>query len=133
MPDLTPQDLPVLLEAFYARAFADPLLGHVFVDVARVDLGAHVPLVASFWERVLFGTGTYAGPTMQVHRDLDARVPLTAAHFARWLQLWRQTLAQGWQGPVADRAVEHGTRMASVFQRQLAQGSGRSLRLAPVT
>ena len=46
MPDLaTRDDLEALLRAFYRRAFADPLLGHVFVDVVQMDLEEHLPRI----------------------------------------------------------------------------------------
>jgi hemoglobin len=43
LPDLTGRaDIETLLRAFYAQAFADDLLGHVFLDVAQMDLDAHL-------------------------------------------------------------------------------------------
>jgi hypothetical protein len=52
-------DLSVLLTEFYRRAFADDLLGNVFVGVARLGLAAHLPLICDFWETVQFRTGAY--------------------------------------------------------------------------
>ena len=122
MPDLRDRaDVEVLVRAFYDRAFADPLLRHVFVDVVHMDLEAHVPLLVGFWEKVLFGTGGYDGRVMQVHREVHRRVPLTGEHFSRWLRLWRETLDALFEGPVADAADAHARRMAAVFLRQLTE------------
>ena len=53
--DLTNRDdVEFLVRNFYARAFADPLLGPIFVDVARMDLAAHLPVMCDFWQTVLF-------------------------------------------------------------------------------
>lgn len=39
LPDLSGrEDVELLVRTFYARAFADPLLGPVFLDVARWTL-----------------------------------------------------------------------------------------------
>ena len=119
--DLTDRaDLELLLRDFYARAFADELLGHVFVDVVHMDLEEHLPSIAGFWEKVLFNTGSYNGRAMQVHRDVHQRVPLTEDHFARWLALWRASLDAHFAGPVTEQADAHATRMAAVFLRNLS-------------
>lgn len=120
-PDLGDRaDLERLLRDFYARAFADPLLGHVFVDVVHMDLEAHLPVLADFWEKVLFETGSYSGSAMRVHRQVHQQVRLTQEHFDRWLQLWRDSLA-AYEGPVADAAAEHARRMAASFLRALRE------------
>ena len=127
----TREDLESLLRAFYGRALVDPLLRHVFVDVVHMDLEAHLPVIADFWQKVLFDTGTYSGRTMEVHRRIHRRVPLTEGHFDRWLELWGETVRDGFRGPVADQAVVHATRIAAVFQRQLAE-QRPGLRTLPV-
>ena len=133
MRDLaTRDDLEGLLRAFYRRAFADPVLGHVFVDVVQMDLEDHLPRITAFWERVLLGTGAYAGRPMAVHLDVHRRVALTPEHFARWLDLWRATVRDRHAGPVADEAVAHAERTAVGFQRGLGQPEPpRSLPVLP--
>lgn len=43
-PDIADRvDIAGLVTEFYRRAFADDLLGPAFVDVAQVDLSAHLP------------------------------------------------------------------------------------------
>lgn len=120
MPDIAGRaDLEMLLRAFYARALHDPLLRPIFVDVAHMDLEAHLPVITDFWQKVLWNEGVYTGRTMRVHRQLHARAPLSQAHFDRWLQLWGDTLAELFSGPVADQALGHARRIASVMVRQL--------------
>lgn len=126
-------DLDELLAAFYGQALADPVLRPVFVDEMRLDLDAHLPVIAAFWEHVLFRTGTYSGRTMDVHRRIHQRIPLTAAHFDRWLELWHASVERLFAGPVADQAKAHAGRMAAVFQRNLAApATPGSLPLAPL-
>lgn len=122
MPDLsTRKDLEHLLRTFYVRALDDPLLRHVFIDVVDLDLEAHLPRITDFWQVVLFNTGTYDGRAMEVHRRIHQRVPLTKAHFTRWLELWREAVTDHYAGPIADQAVVHATRMAAVFLRSLPE------------
>lgn len=120
MPDLrTRAELDDLLRAFYVRAFADPLLGPVFVDVARMDLDAHLPVIGAFWEKVLFNTGSYEGQPMHVHRTLHQQEPLTGAHFEGWLAIWTQTLDERHAGPTTERAKRHAGRIAVAMHRHL--------------
>jgi hemoglobin len=113
-------DITALVTTFYGRAFTDPLLGPVFVDVARLDLAAHLPTICDFWESVLFQAGKYRSNPLRVHVALHARAPLTAAHFDRWLHLWASTIDELHQGEHADRAKTQATRIAGTLRRRLA-------------
>src|SRR4051794_36388908 len=103
-------DCERLVRAFYGRALEDPGIGWIFVDVARLDLEAHVPVLTSFWETVLLGAGTYRGGAFRPHAALHGRVGLRAGHFARWLALWRETVDALYAGPRAELAKAHAER-----------------------
>jgi hemoglobin len=76
-----------LVHAFYARARADPGLGPVFNRAVR-DWDAHLSRLCDFWSSVILMTGQFKGAPVAVHAQLP---DLQAAHFARWLQIFRQT------------------------------------------
>lgn len=125
MRDLTDRrDVEELVSWFYRAALADALIGPIFTDVARVDLGRHLPIMADFWETVLFGTGTYQRNALLVHLVLHARTPLDGRHFARWLELWETAVRERFGGEKADLAVIQAHRMAGSIERRLAGGSG---------
>jgi hemoglobin len=108
-----------LVRAFYGRAMSDPMIGCLFVDVAKLDLEAHVPVIASFWETILLGGGSYRGGAFRPHAALHARAPLRAGHFERWLVLWRTTVDELFAGPRAELAKAHAERVAHAFHRRL--------------
>jgi hemoglobin len=112
-------DCERLVRAFYGRALTDPMIGWIFVDVARLDLEAHVPVIASFWQTVLLGVPSYRGGAFAPHAALHARVPLRAGHFERWLALWRATVDEHFAGPRAEQAKAHAERVARAFHRRL--------------
>lgn len=116
-------DVEALVREFYFRAFADGLLGPVFVDIARMDLPAHLPIMCDFWETVLFRAGTYRRNAFTVHVDLHRRAGLTSAHFARWLALWTQTVDDLFVGAAAERAKVQAARIADSIQRRLLSPS----------
>ena len=114
-------DLVELLRDFYGRAFRDPLLGPVFVDIARMDLETHLPVICDFWQTVLFRTGTYRRNALQPHLRVHARANLTAAHFERWLVLWRATVDERHAGPRAELAKRQAGRIAGAMTRRIAR------------
>ncbi len=116
----TREDCERLVRAFYARTLEDPVIGWIFVDVARLDLEAHVPVVASFWETILLGARTYSGGAFRPHAALHARIGLRAGHFQRWLWLWRTTVDESFAGPRAELAKSHALRVAEAFHRRVA-------------
>ncbi|WP_434613339.1 group III truncated hemoglobin [Arthrobacter sp. A5] len=119
--DLTNRDDVIrLVTAFYGRAFADPLLGPVFLDVAHMDLARHMPIMADFWETVLFRARLYRRNALAVHFDLNAKEPLTAAHFGRWLELWAATVDDLFHGEKARLAKLQAERIAGSIQRRVA-------------
>src|SRR3954452_24693322 len=116
----TREDCERLVRAFYGRALTDPMIGYLFTDVARLDLEAHLPRIASFWETVLLGAGTYGGGAFRPHAALDAKSPMRPAHFERWLVLWRETVDELFTGERAELAKEHALRVAAAFHRRLS-------------
>ena len=117
-------DIESVVRDFYRRAFADELLGPVFVDIAHMDLDAHVPIICDFWESVLFTPGIYRRNALQVHVDLHAKAHLTALHFGRWVDLWQHTVDDHFRGERAEHAKEQGSRIAWSMSRRLMGESG---------
>ena len=115
----TREDCETLVRAFYGRALTDPIIGFLFTDVAKLDLEAHVPRIASFWETILLGARSYGGGAFGPHARLHGKVPLREGHFARWLALWTATVDELFTGPRADLAKAHANRVAGAFHRRL--------------
>ncbi|MCE6997140.1 group III truncated hemoglobin [Saccharothrix sp. S26] len=120
-------DAVTVVTEFYRRAFDDALLGPIFRDVARLDLATHLPVIADFWATVLFRAGTYRRNLLHVHLDLHERVPLTAAHFTRWLALWADTVDELFAGEKADLAKSQAERIARSMVRRLRRGDASEL------
>ena len=104
----------------------DPVIGFIFVDVAHLDLEAHVPQITSFWETVLLGARSYRGGAFRPHAVLHAKVGLRPGHFERWLALWRTTVDELFAGPRADLAKAHAERVAGAFLARLGAHPSRT-------
>lgn len=112
-------DIADLLDDFYRRVFTDEVLSPIFVEVARVDLSTHLPMMCDFWSTVLLRDGTYHRNALRPHLDLDARCELTETHFARWRSLWTATVDQRHAGKRAELAKSQATRIAGAIRRRL--------------
>lgn len=89
---ITEEMVRALVETFYTRAHADPLLGPFFAATIA-DWQEHLDTVGAFWSRALMGTDRYRGCVMGAHTHLR----MTPAHFERWMALFdtaaRETLS----------------------------------------
>jgi hemoglobin len=101
------QDIDALMRLFYSKAMQDDRIGYFFTDVAKLDLEHHLPIIGDFWESLLLGGPAYrlrGRSPLVVHAELDAKEPLLPAHFERWLELFRASIAELFTGPRAEFA-----------------------------
>ena len=117
-------DIDRLMDEFYSRAFEDDLLGHIFKDIAKLDLETHLPLISDFWETLLLGNQVYARHgrhPLSIHAELNEKAPLEARHFRRWLQIFGETVDELFRGERADFAK---SRAHAIANRMLNYISG---------
>lgn len=118
-------DIETLVANFYSRAFDDPMLGPIFIDVAQMDLDEHLPVIADFWEVTLLRTGSYRRNALRPHLELHAKSALTTDHLLRWLGIWASTVDDYFGGPRAEFAKEQARRIAySMGRRLLGEDAG---------
>lgn len=78
-----------VVDRFYDRVRADPVLGPVFAE-RIVDWQPHLERMYRFWSSVTLATGAYNGTPMPKHMVL----PVDASHFDRWLELFEATVRE---------------------------------------
>lgn len=106
-------DIETLVNDFYRQVKEDEVIGPIFTEVVPLVWELHLPVIYEFWETVLLHTGNYRGDPIRKHLEVDKKIPLTDAHFARWKALFFETVDRHFAGPVADDAkarvglVEH--------------------------
>lgn len=127
----TRADIDELVGAFYDKAMRDEMIGYLFTEVARIDLAAHLPVIADFWEMILFRTinfqEKYGRSPMATHGALNEKEPLRRAHFTRWLRLFAETVDERFNGPTAElakmRAVSIAHTMVLKFTQEKTEGA----------
>lgn len=107
------------VDQFYARVLVDPQLAPVFLDAAQIDLAVHLPHIKDYWCKLLLGERGYDRHTMDIHRRLHRKRPLTAADFQRWLALFSATLDEHYCGERTERARQLAVTIAANMQQGL--------------
>ena len=108
-------DIVKVLRSFYQKAMPDGLIGHFFTEVVQLDIEEHVPVIADFWEAVLFDRTTYRKNVMEVHRNIDQISAIKKEHLDHWVQLFVQTVDENFKGTKAQLAKERAQSIATLM------------------
>ena len=110
------KEIELLVDTFYIKVKADELIGYIFTDIAKVNWEKHLPVMYSFFENMLFYTGTYTGNPMELHKHINRLYPLTAEHFVRWNLLFTTTVDELFTGDKAELAKQRAKSISAVMQ-----------------
>ncbi len=113
---VTRKDIELLVDEFYAKIRKDELIGFIFTDIAKVNWEKHLPIMYSFFENMLFYTGTYTGNPMELHKHVNRLFPLTDEHFMRWNQLFSTTVDELFAGERAELSKQRAKSISAVMQ-----------------
>lgn len=116
-PDIAGKnDLLKLVTRFYEYLLADNSINHFFTTVTQLNLNTHLPVLAGFWEMILFHKGDYQNNPMAIHLDLHKKSPLEKHHFDTWLSYFNQSVNELFEGPVAEQAKQRAFSIATVMR-----------------
>ncbi|HTH57212.1 MAG TPA: group III truncated hemoglobin [Cyclobacteriaceae bacterium] len=109
-PDIeTREHIVLMVNSFYEKVKTDPLLAPVFSDVNWPN---HLPVMHNFWSSMLLGDRSYQGNPLQKHLPLK----ITREHFQRWLQLFKTTVDEHFEGEKAEETKMRAESIAAIFQ-----------------
>ena len=120
---VTEKMVEALVETFYGRAHADPLLGPFFAATIP-DWQEHLATVGAFWSRALLGTDRYRGCVMGAHTHLR----MAPAHFDRWMALFEQSARE----TLSPAGYERAMSVAGFIDERLREFGRRSAAAAGV-
>jgi hemoglobin len=114
------EDIMLIMHRFYLKLLGDGRISYLFTEVIHLDLEAHFPVLADFWETILFGVGKYSKNTMQVHLDLHQKSPLNKEHFTIWLDYFANSVDELFDGVKAQEAKSRAQSIASVMLHKVS-------------
>lgn len=113
------EDLVLLLNAFYRKAFKDELIGRFFTEVVPLDLDTHIPVIADFWEAVIFGKHGYRKNVMEVHGHIHQLSAIKKEHLHRWVKLFAETADELFEGEKAILLKQRASSIATLMDIKL--------------
>jgi len=122
-PRIDESAIRTLVHAFYGKVRADAELGPIFTRALDGQWDAHLEKMCDFWSSVMLTTGRYHGNPMGTHLKLPG---VTAAHFQRWLSLFRQTAAEVCDAPNAALFVARAENIARSLQLGMFYRAGQA-------
>lgn len=112
----TREDIELLVQTFYKKVKADPVIGHIFTSVFKVNWERHLPVMFDFWENTLFFTGSYTGNPIESHRRIHKLFPLNDEHFRQWVVLFTETVDELFEGEKALLAKQRAFSISTVMK-----------------
>ena len=104
-------DIKLVVDEFYGKVKADPLLSPIFNAVIQNKWPEHLEKMYRFWQTVLLEEQTYFGGPFPPH----AKLPVNQAHFDRWLDLWAAVVDEHFSGEKAEETKRRAGKMATLF------------------
>lgn len=105
------KDITLLVDTFYEKVRENELIGPIFNEKIGNRWPDHLEKMYRFWQTVLLDTHSYFGSPFPPH----ATLPLTEAHFNKWLEIFYETVDALFSGAKADEAKWRGDKMAAMF------------------
>lgn len=108
------EQIAELVRLFYSYVHADELIGPIFAGHVR-EWDRHLQIMRDFWSTSLLGSDRYKSNAFAAHM----RLPLTDAHFDRWLALWERAATESLPTTLAQRAIKRARHMTQSFRTGL--------------
>lgn len=118
----TRNDIETLINNFYEVVKADPVIGHFFSNVVKVNWEKHLPVMYDFWENILFYSGSYTGNPMAIHKHLHSLHPMRKEDFDQWLGIFKSTARNLFEGDNTELIIQRAQSIALVMEMKIVRG-----------
>lgn len=114
------EEIALLVGRFYEKVRQHAVLGPIFNGIIT-DWDAHLGTLTDFWESQLFLKRTYLGNPVAVHQAVDAKMQhsISPEHFGLWMNLWFETLDEGFEGETAWIAKNRAQKMSTMLYMKM--------------
>lgn len=106
-----------MVDVFYSKVRTDELLAPVFnARIPAENWPIHLEKMYGFWNSVIFFQKEYKGNPFAKHMDL----PIAPDHFERWIQLFKATISENFEGKEAEDLKRRADNIAKMFMAKIA-------------
>jgi hemoglobin len=110
------EDITLFITSFYDKVRQNKEIGFIFNEVVQMNWEKHIPIIVDFWETILLDNPVYKKNAMEVHYELNKKVPLNKIHFETWLSLFNSTVDELFEGKIATLAKTRARSIANLMQ-----------------
>lgn len=132
-------DIELIINDFYTEILADPIIGFIFTDIAKINLDIHLPLIVDFWSDVIFRNSQlinktksvrlYKGNVLQAHLQLNSLISLKPGHFTRWLYLFNKSVDDAFAGKNCDALKKRAESIAETISAAITEQKKTDMKL----
>ncbi|WP_196890482.1 group III truncated hemoglobin [Aureivirga marina] len=116
------EDLYLIVSEFYKKLLNDAEMHHFFSEIVANDsLEEHLQVLVDFWDNILFYSNTYHKNAMQPHLEKNEEFPFERKHFQKWLDFFKQTVDENFEGENAHVIKNRATSIATVMEIKVSQ------------
>ena len=105
-------DIEMLVRTFYSSALKDELLAAHFDGL---DFEHHFPRMFDFWSFILLGKTGFTGNVFDKHIHLK----IGQEDFDRWLEIFRQTVDELFEGELSEKAKSQAALLSYTFSQKM--------------
>ena len=120
-------DIEKLINHFYEKVKPDPTIGFIFTKLVPINWEHHIPVIVDFWETILLDNPVYKKNAMEIHYDLNKKLPLQQKHFSQWLLLFCGTVDKLFTGKTATLAKTRAKSIAAVMELKMSGAKNNML------
>ena len=110
------EDLFKLVDEFYIKLLSDVSIAYIFMEVIKIKLEEHLPVLVTFWSQALFNKGGYHKNVSQIHLDINEKEYLSPELFKIWLQHFNDSVDENFLGLNAEKIKTQALSIATVMQ-----------------
>ena len=105
-------DVALLVNTFYTKVRQNQLLFSVFDPVIKDNWDEHLIKMVKFWSTLLLYTREYKDDPLLKHLPLT----LNKEHFESWIQLFKETIDELFEGIIAENAKKRAFSIARIMK-----------------
>jgi hemoglobin len=124
----TREDITKLIIQFYEQVKKDSTIGFIFNEVVNMNWEVHIPIIVDFWETILLDNPVYKKNAMEIHYDLNKKIPLQQKHFSQWLLLFYSSVDNLFTGKTATLAKTRAKSIAAVMELKMSGAKSNILK-----
>ena len=113
------EDIDRLMRNFYEKLLNDSDMAPIFDKVVAKGLDHHFDVLVDFWDNILFFTGAYKNNAMVKHMALNEWYPLQKVHFEKWLNFFKSSVDELFEGEKATLAKDRADQIATLMELKI--------------